>query len=435
VDDQREIHRWAMYSFANHGWVTTVGTVLIGPWLLALGKKASGSNHATLFDLFGWHLSAAAYPSFVLAVAALLQVLTLPALGASADALSAKKRLLFLTCAMGSLTTALLATTGGSMWLYAGILFLLGNLIFGATDLMSNAFLAQIASPGRRNAASSHGFAIGYLGAGLLLTLNLALLKVHGSLGISKATAVRICFLQAALWWLLIGFWAISGLTERGAVTGRAGHGFGELRDALRQLRAMPNAFRYLLAYLFYSDAISAVIGLSSTYITHELYNDSATRASTFLFELILLIQFIAIGGSLLFARAARIFGTKRTIVIALVIWCFVIIYAYVSLRSKAEAIAMGVVLALVLGGSQALSRALYAQMIPRGREATFFGLYEICDKGTSWMAPLLFTLVVNETGSFRQAILSLIALFLIGLILLLFTDTDRAQLEAAAAA
>jgi UMF1 family MFS transporter len=197
----------------------------------------------------------------------------------------------------------------------------------------------------------------------------------------------------------------------------------------------MPNAFRYLLAYLFYSDAISAVIGLSSTYITHELYNDSATKASSFLFELILLIQFIAIGGSLLFARIARIFGTKRTIVIALVIWCFVIIYAYVSLRSKTEAVAMGVLIAIVLGGSQALSRSLYSQMVPRGREATFFGLYEICDQGTSWMAPLLFTLVVNETGSFRQAILSLIALFVVGLVLLLFTDTDRAQVEAAQAA
>jgi UMF1 family MFS transporter len=435
MDDQREIHRWAMYSFANHGWVTTVGTVLIGPWLLALGKKAAGSNHATLFNLFGWHLSAAAYPSFVIAVAALLQVLVLPALGASADALSAKKRFLFLTCALGSFLTGLLATTGGSMWLYAGILFLLGNVVFGATDVVNNAFLPQLASAERRNAVSSHGFAIGYLGAGLLLALNLALLKLHGTLGISQAVAVRICFLEAALWWLLIGFWAISGLTEHGAVTGKAGHGFGELREALRQLRAMPNAFRYLLAYLFYSDAISAVIGLSSTYITHELYNDSATKASSFLFELILLIQFIAIGGSLLFARIARIFGTKRTIVIALVIWCFVIIYAYVSLRSKTEAVAMGVLIAIVLGGSQALSRSLYSQMVPRGREATFFGLYEICDQGTSWMAPLLFTLVVNETGSFRQAILSLIALFVVGLVLLLFTDTDRAQVEAAQAA
>jgi UMF1 family MFS transporter len=432
INDRREISRWAMYSFANHAWVTTVGTVLIGPWLLALAKSAAGSSDATLFSLFGWHLSAAAYPSFMLAVAALLQVLVLPALGASADALAAKRRILFFCCGLGSFLAALLATTGGSQWLYAGLVFLAGNLVFGASDVVYNAFLPQLCSPDRRDATSSKGFAIGYLGSGLLLAINLVLLQIHGSIGISKATAVRLCFVEAGVWWAAFGFYAINGLRERGGITGKAGHGLGELRDALSVLRGMPNAFRYLIAYLFFSDAISAVIGLSSTYITHELYNDNATKASSFLFQLILLIQFIAIGGSLLFARIARVLGTKRTVLLTLVIWCFVVGYAYLALRSKAEAVFMGVVLALVLGGSQALSRSLYSQMVPRGREATFFGLYEICDRGTSWLAPLLFTLVVNTTGSFRQAILSLMALFLIGLVLLARTDTDQARVEAA---
>jgi UMF1 family MFS transporter len=424
-----------MYSFANHAWVTTVGTVLIGPWLLALAKSAAGSSHATLFSIFGWHLSAAAYPSFVLAVAALVQVLVLPALGASADALAAKKRILAFTCGLGSFITALLATTGGSQWLYAGLVFVAGNIVFGASDVVYNAFLPQLTSAERRDHASSRGFAIGYLGSGLLLAINLALLKLHGSLGISQATAVRICYVEAGIWWAIFGFYAIAGLRERGAAgAGRAAHGLRELRDTLRVLRGMPNAFRYLIAYLFFSDAISAVIGLSSTYITHELYNDNATKASSFLFELILLIQFIAIGGSLLFARVARSLGTKRTIMVTLVIWCFVIVYAYLALHSRTEAVVMGVVLALVLGGSQALSRSLYSQMVPRGREATFFGLYEICDRGTSWLAPLLFTVVVNITGSFRQAILSLIALFVVGLVLLSTADTDRAREEATAA-
>ncbi len=435
INDQREISRWAMYSFANHAWVTTVGTVLIGPWLLALAKSAAGSSHATLFSLFGWHLSAAAYPSFMLAVAALLQVLILPALGASADAFAAKRRILFFCCGVGSFLAALLATTGGSQWLYAGLVFLAGNLVFGASDVVYNAFLPQLCTPDRRDATSSRGFAIGYLGSGLLLAINLVLLQIHGSIGMSKSTAVRICFVEAGVWWAAFGFYAIKGLRERGSASGaRIGHGLGELWEALSVLRGMPNGFRYLVAYLFFSDAISAVIGLSSTYITHELYNDNATKASSFLFELILLIQFVAIGGALLFARIARVLGTKRTVLLSLVIWCFVVVYAYLALRSKAEAVFMGVVLALVLGGSQALSRSLYSQMVPRGREATFFGLYEICDRGTSWLAPLLFTLVVNTTGSFRQAILSLVALFLIGLVLLARTDTDKAHAEAAAA-
>ncbi len=195
----------------------------------------------------------------------------------------------------------------------------------------------------------------------------------------------------------------------------------------------MPQASRYLLGYLFFSDAISAVVALSSTYLTHELYGDDATKAASFLFSLILLIQFLAVGGSLLFARIARWTGTKNAILVSLVIWCVVVVYAYAVLHTKTQAVAMGVVIALVLGGSQALARSLYSQMVPRGREATFFGLYEICDRGTSWIAPLLFTIVVDATGSFRQAILSLIALFAIGIVLLSVTDVDRARDEAAA--
>ncbi|HVX47508.1 MAG TPA: MFS transporter [Mycobacteriales bacterium] len=433
INDDREITRWAMYSFANHAWVTTVGTVLIGPWLLALAKKAAGSGHATLFTFGPWHLSASAYPSFILTVAALLQVLVLPAVGASVDALSVKKKFLAISCVVGSFIAALLATTGGAAWLYAGIVFLAGSIVFGTSNVVYNAFLPHLTTRDRRDAASSKGFAIGYLGSGLLLALNLILLKVRGSFGMSESTAVRICFVSAGVWWAAFGLWAIRGLRERKRDRTGSIRGLRELRATLAVLRTMPQALRYLIAYLFFSDAISAVIGLASTYITHELYDDNATKASTFLFSLILLIQFLAIGGSLFFARLARRSSTKNAIVVALVIWCFVIIYAYLAMHSKVEAVAMGIVLALVLGGSQALSRSLFSQMVPAGREATFFGLYEICDRGTSWIAPALFTIVVNVTGSFRQAILSLIVLFVVGLILLVRTDVDRACDEASA--
>lgn len=440
VDDERELFSWTAYAWANHGWVTTVGTVLIGPWLLALAKNDAGSGRATLFSIGPWHLSASAYPSFVLAAAALLQILVLPALGASADALSAKKRILHWTCLLGAGIAALLATTGGSAWLYAGLLFLAGNILFGASDVVYNAFLPQISTPARRNRASSRGFAAGYLGGGILLALDLALLQVHDAVGISQSTAVRLCYVSAGLWWAGFGVYAIAGLHERGhgpqrtpsAFWSGVGPGFAELRTTLALLRTMPHASRYLLGYLFFSDAISAVIALSSTYLTHELYADDATKAASFLFALILLIQFLAVGGSLLFARIARRTGTKNAILISLVIWCGVVVYAYAVLHTKAQAMLMGVVIALVLGGSQALSRSLYSQMVPRGREATFFGLYEICDRGTSWLAPLLFTVVVSATGSFRQAILSLIALFAIGIVLLILTDVDRARAEAA---
>jgi UMF1 family MFS transporter len=143
------------------------------------------------------------------------------------------------------------------------------------------------------------------------------------------------------------------------------------------------------------------------------------------------MVQFVAVGGALLFERLAYLIRTKNAIIVSLVIWSAVVIYAYGLLNTVAEAWVMAGVIAIVLGGSQALSRSLYSRMIPDGREAAFFGLYEVSERGTSWMGPLLFSVVIASTGSYRQALLSLIFFFVIGLVLLWFTDTDKGIHEA----
>jgi len=143
------------------------------------------------------------------------------------------------------------------------------------------------------------------------------------------------------------------------------------------------------------------------------------------------MVQFVAFFGALLFERVATVVDTKNAILLSLLLWTGVVIYAYGFLQTVGQAWVMGAVIALVLGGSQALSRSLFSQMIPAGREASFFGLYEITERGTSWIGPFMFAVVVGATGSYRQAILSLIVLFIAGTILLLLTDTDRAIHEA----
>jgi UMF1 family MFS transporter len=163
-------------------------------------------------------------------------------------------------------------------------------------------------------------------------------------------------------------------------------------------------------------------------FLAQELFVSRGLPASeAFLMGLVLMVQFVAFGGALLFARLASAITTKSAILCSLVLWSGIVIYAYGFLHTVAQAWAMGVVLAAVLGGSQALSRSLFSRMIPAGHEATFFGLYEITERGTSWIGPLLFGLVVGATGSYRQAILSLIVLFLGGIAVLVATDTDRA--------
>jgi MFS transporter, UMF1 family len=422
-----------MYAWANHGWVTTVGTVLIGPWLLALATTAAGSARGTLFTVGPWSLSAAAFPSFAITVAALVQIPCLPLFGALADGRRSARRVLAWTCAVGAAITMLLATTGGTAWAYAGALFVAGSLVFGATDVVYNAFLPRLSSREHRDRTSSRGFATGYLGAGVLLVVSLALLQFHDFVGVDRTTAVRLCYVLAGLWWAGFGWYAIRGLRERRASDDGRRHSVRRLAASLRALGGMPNVLRYLLAYLFFADAISAVIGLSSTYVTHELYHDDASAAATFLFALILVIQFLAVPGSLAWAPVARRIGTKRAILVTLVIWCGIVVYAFAALRTKLEAVVLGVIIAAVIGGSQALARGLFSTLVPRGRETTFFGLFEISDKGTSWIAPLLFTVVVDATGSFRYAILSLIAMFAIGIVLLAVTDVEQARKEASA--
>jgi UMF1 family MFS transporter len=188
----------------------------------------------------------------------------------------------------------------------------------------------------------------------------------------------------------------------------------------------------FLAAYLFYNDGIQSVILNSSVFLSNELFDSGARKNSQgFLLGIFLIAQISALVGAILFERLSRVIGAKRTILVALFIWCCIVVFAYGFLETTLQAQIMSVFIGLVLGSAQALSRSLYSQMIPVGRESAFFGLYEISEKGTSWMGNLVFGIVVASTGSYRQAILAIIVFFFVGSILLLFTDTKRAIHEA----
>jgi UMF1 family MFS transporter len=171
---------------------------------------------------------------------------------------------------------------------------------------------------------------------------------------------------------------------------------------------------------------------MTGIFLAQELFASRGQEVSeSFLIGIFLLVQFTAFPGALLFERIANWLGTKRAIMLSLVIWSGIVIYAYGFLPTEPEkrwqVWVMAAMVAIVLGGSQALSRSLFSRMIPEGREASFFGLYEISERGTSWMGPLVFGVIVSATNSYRQAILSLIIFFVAGLIILSLTDTDKA--------
>jgi MFS transporter, UMF1 family len=204
--------------------------------------------------------------------------------------------------------------------------------------------------------------------------------------------------------------------------------GFSQLASSFRQLRRLRHTLQYLIAYLFYNDGIQTIIGAAAVFLEQELFGGANP---VFSLKIFLLVQFVAIFGALIFERVANAIGTKNAILTSLLIWSGLVIYAYAFFRTQTHAWVMAAIIAIVLGGSQALSRSLFSRMIPAGREASFFSLYEVSERGTSWLGPLLFSIVVARTGSYRQAILSLIFFFVVGMVILFFTNTDKAVHEA----
>ena len=356
----------------------------------------------------------------------------LPILGAIADYSHRKKQMLALFAYIGAFATMGLYFLQGTNYLLGGGLFVLANLSFGASIVSYNSFLPDIASPEDRDRVSSVGWAIGYLGGGVLLALNLYLFSKADSFGLTSAQAVRISLASSGAWWAVFTLIPLSTLRNRlPAKEPPAGQhfiatGFKQLRHTIGSARRYRQTLLFLIAYLLYNDAIQAVIALASLFGAEELKLEQST-----LVQVILMVQFAAFFGSLIFNWVAKATGGKRAIIVSLIIWTGVLLYAYGLLQTKLQFFILGAVIAIVLGGSQALSRSVYSLMIPKGQEAEYFSLYEVSDKGTGWLAFLLFGLVRQFTGSYRIAILSLVIFFIVGLTLLFRVNVRQAAIEA----
>lgn len=438
-NDPREIFGWKVYDWANSAFSTTVAGVFLGQYTTRLAQQAVGEGGGVLSAGGRTLVTAESFFPFCIGVSVFLQAFLLPILGAISDYSRLKKRMLAFFCYLGVAATCLMFFVTGRLYVAGGVLFIVSNLSFGAAMVFYNAFLPEITTEDERDKVSSRGFAYGYLGGALLLVFNLALVQLAPrALGVSVEMAIRLSLLSAGLWWGGFALVALARLKTRAAkqrVPPGKNYltvGFSELRQTVRELLRLQHTLRYLIGYLFYNDGIQTVIGMASIFLAQELFVARGREASqSFLVGIFLMVQFMAIFGALLFERVARWLGTKRAIAVSLVVWAGIVIYSYGYLQTTRQAWALAACIAVVLGGSQALSRSLFSRMIPAGRESSFFGLYEISERGTSWLGPLVFGQVVSMTRSYRQAILSLIVFFVVGLIILLLTDTDRAIREA----
>jgi len=427
-----------MYDWANSAFSTTIVGALFGPYLTEITQRAVGEN-GTVFSLgpMGAITAKSYFPTCV-SVAVFLQIFLLPILGSIADYSNLKKKMMALFCYIAVTATCLMYFVDGQLYWLGGLLFIVANLGFGAAVVFYNGFLNDITTEDQRDKVSSRGFAYGYLGGGLLLALNFLLVKSAPRLGMDPFLAVRLSFLSAGLWWGGFALIAFATLKTRAAEKSLpAGKtyltiGFSELGRTFRELARLRHTLKYLIGYLFFNDGIQTVISMASVFMAQELFTAKGLKTDqSFLLLIFLVVQFVAIFGALFFERLAYAINTKNAIMVSLVLWAAVVIYGYGFLHTTNQAWLMAAVIAIVLGGSQALSRSLFSRMIPAGREASFFGIYEVSERGTSWMGPLVFGAVVAATNSYRQALLSLIIFFVVGAIVLYLTDTDKAIHEA----
>jgi len=429
----REQRGWYFYDFANSAFASTVLTLFLGPYLTALAKAAAAPDG--YIHPFGLTIEPRSFWSFCVALSVIAQVFTLPLAGAIADYGRRKRELLALFAYVGAACTMAMFFLDGARYLAGGLLFIVANVAFGCANVVYNSFLPEIAEPHERDHVSSSGWALGYLGGGLLLVLNLVLYQNAAAWGLSESMAVRISLCSAGVWWALFTLIPLRVLRNRGTPHADAGvnvvtAGFSQLWHTITSLRRYPKTLTFLAGYLLYNDAIQAIIALAGQFGSDALGIPMGTLTLA-----ILMVQFVASLGALLFNQLAKRLSAINAIRLALVAWMGILTYAYLSVKTTAEFFVMAGLVGLIMGGTQALSRSLFSLMIPKGSEAEYYSLYEISDKGTSWMAPLIFGLVLQSTGgNYRPAIFSLIVFFILGLAVLSRVKVDEAAAEAAAA-
>jgi len=427
--DKRVLFGWAMYDWANSAYITTVAVAVLPMYFAGVVVPAEGFViGGSLFaaeTLWGFMVSAAAFIVFMLA----------PVLGAIADYRSAKKLFLFAFCYLGVTSAVLLSFCGqGDVWPTI-VLFILSQVGFVGANVFYDAFLPQIALPGEEDRVSSKGFAYGYAGGGLQFAAALVLIAFHDFFGLSEAAAARIGMLSAALWWG--GFALVTALLLREPKIGRGrsallpksslGYltlGFSRVWKTLRQIGKLKQLALFLAAFLVYNEGIQTVIQMATMYGKQELKLSAAALMIT-----LLLVQAVAIFGALLFSWIAGRTGTKRAVMLSLAVWSGVVIYAY-FIDTAPQYFILGGAVGLVMGGSQAISRSLYSTMIPEESPAEFFAFYSVVNKFSAVWGPFIFALIRHLSGSSRNAILSVIVFFILGILLLALVNEKQARRE-----
>jgi MFS transporter, UMF1 family len=475
--DTRQQRGWYFYDWANSSFPTTVITLFFGPYLIFVAQSAiersimaAGRTLGATVPVWGdevfrdWLASAvsvltpaaaaagtsleqlvgaaaiagkvellgiALFPEqlffYAIPVSAVVQIITLPILGAFVDRSTRKRAWLAWTAYLGAGATLAMFLITPGRWQFALLLVGVANVLFQASVVVYDSFLPEIADPDDRDRVSSRGWALGYIGGGLLLAINLVIFQFE-PFGISGSLAVRVSLASAGVWWAIFTIIPLR-LLEDGpplvteGTTSQAVRGaFRELIRTMKLVASYPETVKFLVAFLLFNGGVGTVIAAAGSYAIEELGIGQADLVTA-----ILMVQFVAFFGALTMGRIAERAGAKTVVLWSLVLWSVVVTYGrFVPAGDVTVFFLLAGAIGFVLGGTQALSRSLFSHLVPARREAEFYSFYQISDRGTNILGPAALAFAYGLFGSYRQGILVLIVFFVAGGLMLVLTDMRK---------
>ena len=413
-----ELRAWALYDWANSAFMVTIVTAVFPIYFSSVA--AADLDPATAS--FRFAITTTAALTFVALLA--------PVLGALADFAGIKKKMLGASVGLGVVATACMFFIQQGDWVLAALLFAFANIGVASSLVFADSLLPHIARPGELDRVSTAGYALGYLGGGLLLLVNLAWIQRPEAFGLGGAAlASRLSFVSVALWWAGFSIPLFRKVPEP-VRTLEADERAGEsairasvvrLGETLRELRGYRQAFVMLLAFLIYNDGIGTIIRMATTFGTEIGLEQGDLIAA------VVLVQFVGVPFAFVFGQLAARIGAKRAIFLSLVVYTVISVLAY-GMTTATEFYALALLVGMVQGGSQALSRSLFASMVPRHKSAEFFGFFGVFEKFAGIVGPGVFAVMILLTGSSRGAILSLITFFVVGGLLLSRVDVGEGR-------
>ena len=412
---RRELRAWAMYDWANSAVQTTIIAAVFPIFFQKVA--AAGIPGPVATARFAW---ASTWAILIVAVVA-------PLLGAVADRAPVKKQFLAVFLAIGAVATALMFFITSGAWLFALVLFVIVNVGVAGSIVFYESLLPHIASEDELDRVSTAGYALGYLGGGVLLAINIAMMTWPSAFLLpGREVAVRASLASVAVWWVLFSIPLFRQVQEppqrahAGTIDGPLAAA-RQLVQTLRELRQYRQAFMLLLAFLLYNDGIQTIIRMATTYGTEIGIDENAMIGA------LLLTQFVGVPFGFLFGFLASRIGAKPAVFLGLAVYSAISVLGY-FMRTSTHFFALALAVGMVQGGTQALSRSLFASMIPKEKSSEFFAFFGVFERYAGVLGPAVFAWVVARSGSSRSAILSVIAFFVIGAAILSFVNVEEGR-------